>query len=99
MATALERKAARPRLDSLRSNSSYTSSNAGAVPRPPSPTHSMASSSAQTAHHHIISRNDLRQSLDAYTALMDAAKGLRVALLAKAEASAAMAGALEACSR
>lgn len=98
MATALDRKANRPRLDSLRST---TSSSYPSLHRPPSPTFSSTTTGSlpHGANFPLVSRKDLRNSIDSFEELMDSAKELRLALLAKAEATARFATALEACSR
>ncbi|CDZ98045.1 hypothetical protein [Phaffia rhodozyma] len=100
MASALERKATRPRLDSLRST---TSSTAGGFVRPPSPTFSQTTIGSlppgANAPHLLITRADLRESLGSYEELMSSSKQYRQALLAKSEATARLAAAMEACSR
>ncbi|KAK8861534.1 hypothetical protein IAR55_002356 [Kwoniella newhampshirensis] len=91
----------RPRYDSTKSQSSSIAPSAWGD-RPPSPTFSTTTSGSKVnlpENHALITRKDLRQSIACFEDLMAAAKAYRNALLAMSSATAALATAMEACSR
>ncbi|OCF42419.1 hypothetical protein I317_03794 [Kwoniella heveanensis CBS 569] len=91
----------RPRYDSMKSQASSIGGSAWGV-RPPSPTFSSTTTGSKVnlpENHALITRKDLRASILCFEDLMAAAKAYRNALLAMSSATAALASAMEACSR
>ncbi|WVF67156.1 hypothetical protein IAT40_001902 [Kwoniella sp. CBS 6097] len=91
----------RPRYDSMKSQASSIGGSAWGV-RPPSPTFSSTTTGSKVNlpdNHALITRKDLRASILCFEELMAAAKAYRNALLAMSSATAALASAMEACSR
>ncbi|WVQ94753.1 hypothetical protein IAU59_001834 [Kwoniella sp. CBS 9459] len=91
----------RPRYDSMKSQASSIGGSAWGV-RPPSPTFSSTTTGSRVnlpENHALITRKDLRASILCFEELMAAAKAYRNALLAMSSATAALASAMEACSR
>ncbi|OCF34719.1 hypothetical protein I316_03762 [Kwoniella heveanensis BCC8398] len=91
----------RPRYDSMKSQASSIGGSAWGV-RPPSPTFSSTTTGSKVnlpENHALITRKDLRASILCLEDLMAAAKAYRNALLAMSSATAALASAMEACSR
>lgn len=94
---------ARPPLSSsFSSGASSTSSHCSrcSSTRPSSgPSQDTQAGSSTVPHRRFLSRADITASLDAHDGLLGAAKDFRLACMAKAKASAALAGALDSCSR
>ncbi|WVR03845.1 hypothetical protein IAU60_000842 [Kwoniella sp. DSM 27419] len=91
----------RPSYDSMKSQGSSIAPSAWGV-RPSSPTFSTTTTGSKVnlpENHALITRKDLRQSIACFEELMGAAKAYRNALLAMSSATAALATAMEACSR
>jgi hypothetical protein len=91
-----------PLSSSFSSSASSTSSHCSrcSSTRPPTDPSPVAQAGSSTSpHRRFLTKADIAASLDAHDCLLAAAKEFRLACMAKAKASAALAGALDSCSR